>query len=529
MSLHSNVTVPLPEKRITYKNGKNGTRYVYYTVRAYRNKAGRATSEEKAIGKLETETGRLIPNQNYFQLFPNSKFEQTSEIPEKERPTEILNLGVTKVLTHLSEEADLLPILKKVFPNKAEKLLTMAMYMLCQGNVMTYLEDWQENQVLPEAGLVRGHHSSHIFSSLGLSDRFSFFENWISRHFSQEYVAYDVSSISTYSKENEWAEWGYNRDKESLPQVNLGLYVGQESKLPAFYNLYSGSISDKSELPFLLAQSKELGLKNVSLVLDRGFLTECNLKLLDELSYPFVIPFMISRKEAKSLLEQYRSEIKSARNYLPSVGMYGIRKEIKLYDLTLYAHLYFNPNKALDTEQYVYDEVERLEEELQQLNRPKRVARRYQNYFEITRKEETQLEFKRDYEKIDERLKDAGFMIYLSSDEQLTPESLMLLYKQRDIIEKNFDNLKNDLDFHRLKTSKRETTEGKVFVAYLALILRSLLSQKLKASGATKSLSIEKALLELSKIRELRYRDLNQVTTLTRKQKEILEAVEVMI
>ncbi len=47
-----------------------------------------------------------------------------------------------------------------------------------------------------------------------------------------EYVAYDVTSISTQAHGVEEAEWGYNRDKERLPQVNFGMYYGEESRLP---------------------------------------------------------------------------------------------------------------------------------------------------------------------------------------------------------------------------------------------------------------------------------------------------------
>ena len=34
-----------------------------------------------------------------------------------------------------------------------------------------------------------------------------------------------TTSISSYSKENEMVEFGYNRDYEDLPQINLGLVV----------------------------------------------------------------------------------------------------------------------------------------------------------------------------------------------------------------------------------------------------------------------------------------------------------------
>ncbi|MDR1604493.1 MAG: hypothetical protein LBS10_06845 [Gracilibacteraceae bacterium] len=70
-------TVPMPEKKISFKKGKNDAVYVYYTIRAYRNSRGKPTSDEVSIGKKDSATGRLIPNSRYFEFFPDSRPEST--------------------------------------------------------------------------------------------------------------------------------------------------------------------------------------------------------------------------------------------------------------------------------------------------------------------------------------------------------------------------------------------------------------------------------------------------------------------
>ena len=62
--------VVMPEKT-TRKKGSNGTIYIYLTLRAYRNAAGKPTSDEAAIGKLALDGVSLIPNQRYFEFFPD--------------------------------------------------------------------------------------------------------------------------------------------------------------------------------------------------------------------------------------------------------------------------------------------------------------------------------------------------------------------------------------------------------------------------------------------------------------------------
>lgn len=65
--------VKLPPKRLSYKKGPHGTKYVYYKTRIYRNERGVNTCDEVAIGKLDHETGLLILNKNYAKLFPESQ------------------------------------------------------------------------------------------------------------------------------------------------------------------------------------------------------------------------------------------------------------------------------------------------------------------------------------------------------------------------------------------------------------------------------------------------------------------------
>ena len=82
-----------------------------------------------------------------------------------------------------------------------------------------------------------------------------FFREWIKHRKNDEYIAYDVMSISTYRKNITESEWGYNIDKEKLPQINLGMYYGESSSLPLYYRIYPGSISDKAHLKYMVSDA----------------------------------------------------------------------------------------------------------------------------------------------------------------------------------------------------------------------------------------------------------------------------------
>ena len=50
--------------------------------------------------------------------------------------------------------------------------------------------------------------------------------------------------------------WGYNRDNERLPQVNVGMFCTVEHKLPGFFSYYNSSIYDFTNLPYVLEQAR---------------------------------------------------------------------------------------------------------------------------------------------------------------------------------------------------------------------------------------------------------------------------------
>ncbi|MDR1840960.1 MAG: hypothetical protein LBQ86_03445 [Holophagales bacterium] len=103
----------------------------------------------------------------------------------------------------------------------------------------------------------------------------------------------------------------------------------------------------------------------------------------------------------------------------------------------------------------------------------------------------------------------------------------MSIYRGRDAIEKAFDQFKNGLDFRRLRTHTGKTMDGKVFVGFLALVMRSYMLKKAKESQATKHLTLEKILLELRKIKAVTYNGdtAGTIMPLTTMQRGILETI----
>ena len=69
------------------------------------------------------------------------------------------------------------------------------------------------------------------------------------------------------------------------------------------------------------------------------------------------------------------------------------------------------------------------------------------------------------------------------------------------MVEKSFDSLKNELDMKRLHTMTSETAQGKLFVSFISLIVRSYMLNSLSDYMRKNSFTLKKILTQLDKMK----------------------------
>jgi transposase len=52
----------------------------------------------------------------------------------------------------------------------------------------------------------------------------------------------------------------------------------------------------------------------------------------------------------------------------------------------------------------------------------------------------------------------------------ITSNEVLDIYRRKDVVEKCFDNLKNAIDMKRLRSHCTESSDGKMFIAFVSLI-----------------------------------------------------------
>jgi transposase len=85
-------------------------------------------------------------------------------------------------------------------------------------------------------------------------------------------------------------------------------------------------------------------------------------------------------------------------------------------------------------------------------------------------------------DKVKELYKNKGWFFILSNEISDYKEALRI-YRQKDVVEKAFLRLKNNLDLNRLRTHNDITTENKLFIGFISLIFSSYIHKIMEKEG----------------------------------------------
>jgi transposase len=393
---------------------------------------------------------------------------------------------------------------------------------------MDGIDDWLERNYLPNySRLLNSQSTSKIFATLAAGQINDFFAGWVKIAVGAGAVCYDVTSISSYAQQMPSVERGYNRDGEDLAQFNIGMFCDEASRTPIYYNRYNGSLTDKTNLSFVLANARAVGIERVKLVVDGGFGGEDCFSSLCDLCDSFIIGLPAYLKESQSILASYGDDIASYANELGVAHTYCVPVEAVIQNVPGKALLYFDAWNHIHLCNELSERINRLKAELAALKRyPKSKISRYEPFFTVTKHESgCGFDYSVDTAKVDAVRKSKGYFLIFTNDMASTPEDTIYHYRAKDAIEKLFDQIKGDMDGSRIRTHNEQTTDGKVFVTFIACIIRSHLLNTLNQYLTDNSTSLKKALCQLSNITVIsNSNELRFTKALTKKQKQILKS-----
>jgi transposase len=111
------------------------------------------------------------------------------------------------------------------------------------------------------------------------------------------------------------------------------------------------------------------------------------------------------------------------------------------------------------------------------------------------------------------------------------PVESLRIYRDKDAIEKSFDDLKNQLDMKRLRMHSSETVDGRIFVQFISLIYMSALRREMRRTGLLERYTVRELLQEMETLTKVNYSGKYGyiLTEITKPQRNILTSLNIML
>ena len=539
--MYYDFSMPVPKEKgkILFKKKGNSSYVLYEYEREYKKDKQYVIPKRSIIGKLLSDNSeRMFPNENYQKYFPNAVLPE--ERSEAYRSC-CLRIGSYVAIQKILQEYELPAMLKKRLGKDSGLFLDLVSYMIVdEENAGQYYPDYAFCHPLFSEGMriYSDVKISRLLNSITREQSIGFLDDWNHRrdHKQRIYISYDSTNKNCQAGDVDIVEFGKAKVDKGLPIFNLGIAFDQTNRVPLFYEEYPGSITDVSQFRYMVDKVIEYDYKKIGFILDRGYFSKENIMYMDGNNYPFIIMVKGCKVLVSSIVEKNLHTFETDRDCsIRAYKVYGKTVFGRLYEDDVrdrYFHIYFNPSRQAG-------EREKLE---QMLDKYKLMFKKHEGmeacfgkpceeFFTLKYDRKHRFLYAEEKKDVIKRaLNLCGYFCIVTSEE-MTAEEALIKYKGRDISEKLFRADKSYIDSKSMRVHSSEAVSAKIFVEFVALIVRNRLYNLLKEAiirmeSDPKYMTVPAALRELEKIEMVqRSKGLYRLDhAITKKQKIILSS-----
>ena len=516
------VKIPFVQGKITRRKKKDVVYIEYEYDRIYDPVRQYTFPKRVTIGKLsETDPELMQPNQNFLKYFPDAELPETKNRTSR---SSCLRVGAYFVLRKIIEEYNLAELLGGYFEQRDLGLfLDLAVYsIIAENNAAQYYPDYIYNHPLFTNGMKQYSDStvSDFLNSVTDDQSIGFLNSWneTRNHREKIYISYDSTNKNCQAGDIEMVEFGHPKVDVGQPVFNYAVAYDTHNQEPLFYEKYPGSLNDISQLQFMLDKAFGYGYKKIGFILDRGYFSCENIQYMDKCGYSFVIMVKGMASLVNELVLEHKGTFESKRvNNIYEYGVYGKTVKHRLYagdKKERYFHLYHSISKESAERAGIENRLNQMTLYLKKYqNKVKEFGPGFEKYFNLHYDEKTQA-FVLPEERcsvVERELDLAGYFCIITSEKMSAKEAIEL-YKSHDTSEKLFRGDKSYLGNKSIWVYSEESARAKIFVEFVAMILRCKMYIKLKEEmkkleKKPNYMTVPAALKELEKIEMVRQLD----------------------
>ena len=315
---------PISGENRTYRvkvKQRNGGYYVYERTERYEDGRMRKVGKDILIGTIlpDDPTGRIVPTRPKKKSARDLSDEVASSVNQQVTQKVIATLqhiGSKEILDAIAEkngiEEDIYDLLEGDI-GTAQKLISCARFLTCtDGECLAHIETWQLMHPIPYVEGLSKDICHRLTETLGTREDFRqglFAKRMLRQKDEVLIVAYDGSTVSTYSENQIDARYGFNKDNDGLKTIKLLSLYSSETNEPLGFTKQPGNIPDVVSVKNAISQLLVLTKQKIIVVTDNGFYSEENAYALIDDGFGFLMRIEVTTKWVKEYLDDCIEEL----------------------------------------------------------------------------------------------------------------------------------------------------------------------------------------------------------------------------
>ena len=293
---------------------KNGDIYVLERTTKYDPTTKKTvTLGQRLLGKIVRGTAEMVPTR--------SKRPDGAKAAAKAAATR-RHTGVTDILDRVGRDSHIDEDVRKAFPDGgvADKILSVARYWIATGGqTLPRMAAWQAMHEAPYPGTMSDDVIGRLFQQVGVDEGGiqTFFRLRASRLGTDPVVAYDSTTVSTYSENLHEARQGFNKDGDGLDTIKLLTLFSVKDREPIAFAKQPGNVPDVISVGNAITQLEALGIAKPLVVTDCGYTSEANMAEFALRNQKFLTLVDTDVKWVREAVDRLQDELDGAEGVCP--------------------------------------------------------------------------------------------------------------------------------------------------------------------------------------------------------------------
>lgn len=468
------------------------------------------------------------PEKKYTKVLSTkliAKIPKGSEIPVPTRPKRGKNfipdtkpeivtakrthVGMMEIIDHIGSTSGIdNAIYSSADMATAQKVISLARYLLAtNGQSLPGILTWQYNHPLPYEDGITEDVYHNLFVQLGTDESLqqSFFRHRCASLSASDALAYDSTTISTYSGNQNEARYGFNKAHDGLKTIKLLTLYSIENRQPVAFTKQPGNLPDVTSITNAINQLSALGVHTAEIITDNGYYSEQNFAEMLLAGFDFITLAKTSVKWIRPEIDKQREALDGFKSVCPfDPSTHGVsvllmhdferkrkyashksgaqKGDAETFTRRIYLNIYFNHSRQSADKSAFEAELFELKtllesgtpvDELSDLSQAK-----VRKYFSI-KKWGGKVTVVPNNKAIANANKYHGYFVLVSNREK-DPFECLRKYRRREAIESFFEAGKQHADGNRVRVWNTDTLRGRMFVQFVSLCYYEYLNEEIR-------------------------------------------------